>query len=255
MGPRLRATRCAQASLAGLQSGSRFVEQFLQEARLAAALRHNNIVGVIDFGEQDGTYYMAMELVEGCDLRKLMSQQPGDCLPVDLAIQVVLDLAYALDYAHNAELDDETEGLVHRDISPANVLLSRSGGIRLADFGIAKAMRGMTATASSVVKGKIPYKAPEQMRGKALDGRADIFSLGVVFWELLVGSRPFDGENDIDTMSRIATGERPTLASVAPELNPVLVSIVEDMIAVDASDRIASAEALVDRITVLGLSP
>ena len=144
---------CLKRVLPAFNQDPRFVEQFLQEARLAATLRHGNIVGVIDFGEHEGVYYMALELVEGCDLRQLMIAQPAYRVPVELTVQVILSLADALDYAHNAEISEEAHGLVHRDLSPGNVLLSRSGGVRLADFGIAKArLKSTGPTAAPAVR-------------------------------------------------------------------------------------------------------
>ena len=180
---------CLKRVLPAFSDDEAFVSRFRREAKLAAQLRHTNVVGVVDFGTVEGVHYMALELVDGIDLRSLLTSSPGEKLAPETTALIGLDLAYALEHAHAT--------LVHRDVSPSNILLSRSGEAKLADFGIAKSMDGASATASRSAQGKVPYMSPEHIRGEPVDGRTDLFSLGVVLFEALAGARPFDGAHDV----------------------------------------------------------
>lgn len=245
---------CLKRILPSLSQDDSFTQQFLREARLAAVLRHSNVVGILSFGEVAGNYFMALELVDGLDLRDLLRSTPGRRLSADLVAFLALELAYALAYAHGVR-EGEIEGVVHRDISPANVLLSVHGEVKLADFGIAKAMRNHAATASGLVKGKIPYMAPEQMRAEAVDGRADLFSLGVTLYEALAGRRPFRGEHDVETMRLLLAGDRPSLAELAPDAPPALVQAIEGLIAIERDERTRSADELIEALAQVPPSP
>ena len=201
---------CVKRVLPAFSSDRDFVQQFEREARLAGRLRHSNVVGVVDFGAVDGELFLALELIEGVDLRALLMSQPQRRLRQDVAALIALDLAYALEYAHG-------EQVVHRDVTPSNVLLSVRGEVKLADFGVAKALTTTTLpTASGFLKGKVPYMAPEQMKGGAIDGRTDVFSLGVTLFEMLAGRRPFVGAHDVEVMMRVLAGERPRLSELVP---------------------------------------
>ena len=249
---------CLKRVLPAFSQDAEFVRQFQREARLAATLRHSNIVGVIDFGTEDGTHYMALELVDGIDLRALLAQQPENRLSAEQVALIGIDLAYALDYAHNIEQSTDESGvksIVHRDVSPANVLISRAGEIKLADFGIAKAMNTAAATASQAIKGKIPYMAPEQMRGEAIDGRADLFSLGVLLFEAAAGVRPFGGTHDVEVMTRILDGDRLSLQKLAPHLPQALCSAIENLLDSDPDQRTPNADALLDELATTAPSP
>jgi serine/threonine protein kinase len=238
---------CLKRVLPAFSEDDEFVSRFRREAMLAAQLRHTNIVGMIDFGEIDGVHYMTLELVDGVDLRSFLKSSPGERLSPETVALIGLDLANALAHAHAT--------LVHRDISPSNILLSRSGETKLADFGIAKAMDDARATASRSAKGKVPYMSPEHMRGEPLDGRADLFSLGVVLFEAASGARPFDGVHDVETMQRILEGERPSLAEVAPEAPRRLCEVIERMIEVDPAARTPSAAHLIEELAEVAPSP
>jgi serine/threonine protein kinase len=159
-----------------------FVRMFIQEARLASRLTHANIVQVFDFDQVDGRYYIAMELVRGRTLREVVDRcrEQGVRLGVPRAVHVGAEVARALAYAHRLEEGGRPTGLVHRDVSPQNVLVSFEGEVKLTDFGIARALGATEATAPGTLKGKLAYMAPEQARGGAADGRADVFALGVV---------------------------------------------------------------------------
>lgn len=231
-----------------------FLELFEREARLAGQLRHKNIVGVIDFGRIEGITYMALELVDGIDLAALMDRQPGGRVSHQQVVLVGHELAQALEHAHDPRREDGRDGvdktIIHRDISPSNILVSASGEILLTDFGVAKAV-AETARQQSAVKGKVPYMSPEQLRAEHLDGRADLFALGVVMFEALAGERPFQGEHDPSTIMKILRGDRPSLVSVAPGTPDEVCTVVESLLEVDRDSRPQSATALIERLDPL----
>jgi len=181
----------------------------IEEARLGARLSHRNLVGVHDLGVDDGVYWVRLELVEGRDLAALIQKGP---MPPSLALFVAEELALALEYLHSVR-DEQGRplGLVHRDVSPANVLVSRSGEVKLGDLGIAKATLMRDQTRAGVRKGKYAYMSPEQVRGGPLLAQSDQFSLGILVSELLTGRRPFDGATPVETMDRIREAEAPDL--------------------------------------------
>jgi serine/threonine protein kinase len=238
---------CLKRVLPAFGGDGEFVSRFEREAKLAAQLRHTNIVGVIDFGTIDDVHYMTLELVDGVDLRSFLKSSPGEKLSSDTVALIGLDLAYALEHAH--------ESLVHRDISPSNILLSRSGETKLADFGIAKAIDDTKATASRSAKGKIPYMSPEHMRGEPVDGRADLFSLGVVLFEAAAGVRPFDGAHDVETMQKILGGDRLSLEDVAPDVPAPLREVIGRLIETDPDARTASATQLIEELGAVAPRP
>jgi serine/threonine protein kinase len=238
---------CVKRVLPAFSDDEEFVSRFQREAKLAAKLRHTNIVGVIDVGAIDGVHYMTLELVDGVDLRSFLKSSSGEKLSADTVALIGMDLAYALEHAHGS--------LVHRDISPSNILLSRSGEAKLADFGIAKAIDNAKATASRSAQGKVPYMSPEHMRGEAVDGRADLFSLGVVLFEALAGVRPFDGAHDVETMQKILEGDRLGLGEVAPDAPAPLRELIERLIEVDRGARTPSATRLIEELAVVAPAP
>ncbi len=188
------------------------VERFTREARLAATLRHPNLVPVTDFGVHDEIAYLAMDLVDGPDLRRasLAGMRAGRPLPPWLAVHVAIQVCRGLAHAHRQiALDGRPLGLVHRDVSPQNILLSRNGEVRLTDFGIATAAWAAEESVSGTLQGKFAYLAPEQVEGQPADRRADIFALGVVLWELLAGRRLFLAPTDAETLARVRRCEAP----------------------------------------------
>lgn len=252
---------CLKLVLPFFRENQDFISLFEREARLAAKLRHRNIVGVIDFGEIEGTSYMALELVDGLDLRNILDAQPDEKLPHELIALFGLELAEALEHAHHPPpgtgiegTDDEVSGIVHRDISPSNVLVSRQGEILLSDFGVAKAMTG-NSRKQSAVKGKVPYMSPEQLRAEPLDGRADLFALGVVLFEALSGGRPYEGAHDPATIMLILKGEHTSLAELAPDAPPGLCNVIERLLKPDRDDRPATAAALIEELEDFAPSP
>jgi serine/threonine protein kinase len=190
-----------------LEHSAELVRALIEEARLGAQLVHRNLVQVHQLGVADGRYYVVMELVDGCDLATLLGRAPP---PPSIALAVAEELARALDYVHRA-CDDAGRplGLVHRDVSPANVLISRAGEIKLADFGVAKATLLADITRGNVRKGKYAYMSPEQVAGDTLTAASDQFALGILLFEMLTGERPFDGEGPHQTMERIRRADPP----------------------------------------------
>lgn len=238
---------CVKRILPGSAHDAEFTRQFTSEARIAAALRHGNIVQVLDFGEENGAYFQALELIEGLDLRLLLERVGGGISP-DIVAYLGIELATALDYAHRAVLGDQGGGIVHRDVSPSNVLLSVEGEVKLADFGIARLVSGPKHTATGVIRGKVPYMAPEYARTGRFEKQADLFSLGVVLFECLTGHRPYDGLTDLETLHRAMQGERESLSDLAPDAHPALRRVVEQLIDSDPQKRPESASAVVDAL-------
>jgi eukaryotic-like serine/threonine-protein kinase len=219
----------------------KFVEMFFQEATIAASLRHSNIVSVIDASQEDG--YMVLELVDGVDLRTLLQEMPGKRLAPDYVTFIALELVKALDFAHNRRLRGKADGIVHRDIKPSNVLVSYAGEVKLADFGIAKAIRS-TLESDGLIRGTPYYMSPEQVQGQPMDQRSDLFSLGIVLYELLAGQHPFIGQNDVDTTRRICTGEFTPLSESAYTVPAGLAVVIERLLRPDPKERFESAQAL-----------
>ena len=214
--------------------GSDFVRMFIQEARLASRLNHANIVHVFDFDRVEGRYLIAMEFVHGRTLRAVVERcrETGLRLGVARAVFVAAEVGKALAYAHRPLEAGGVAGLVHRDVSPHNVLVSFEGEVKLADFGIARAMNAAGLTDPGTVKGKLAYMAPEQARGERVDARADLFSLGVVLWELLAGRRLFARDTDAATMAAVLGSDRISPPSawneeVPPELDAAVMGLLE----------------------------
>ena len=224
-----------------------FVQMFLDEARLAATLQHPNIADVYDVGEAQGTPFFAMEYVHGQDVRniRMASRKRNEHVPLSIALAIVHGTASALDYAHEkVGQDGKPLGLVHRDVSSSNVIVSYDGAIKLLDFGIARAASRTHKTQTGTLKGKIPYMSPEQCRGLPLDKRSDLFSLGVVMYELTTGRRPFRGESDFEVMDQIVHKGAQAPSTVLPGYPPELDTIVLKLLAMKPQDRYGSAEEM-----------
>jgi serine/threonine-protein kinase len=217
-----------------------------REARIGGRLRHPNLVSVLDAGVHDTYDYLVLEYIHGSSLRALMqADAPGQVreLPLGVALAIIVDTARGLHHAH--ELADEHGaplGLVHRDVSPGNVLIGLDGTVKLADFGIAKETR--VTTLSGSMHGTVTYMAPEQCRGHAFDRRADVFSLGVILYELVTGTRLFWADNDVASLHRVLSGTVPRPRKVKPALDPALEDIVLAALAPDPARRYGSAHEL-----------
>jgi len=224
------------------------VAMFLDEARLAGQLSHPSIVALESFGSgSDGRAYMALEYIDGRDLRWVlaMAAQARYWLPVEFSLSVVRELCRALAYAHTARsADGEPLQLVHRDVSHSNVFLARSGRVKLADFGIARARGRQSRTRTGMVKGKLGYLSPEQVRAEALDGRADVFAAAVVLWELLTQRRMFVAETEFKTMLAVCRDERAQPSKFRPGLPPQIDRLVLKGVAIERDHRYGSAEEM-----------
>jgi serine/threonine protein kinase len=227
------------------------LKMFLDEARIAARLNHPNIVQTIEFGEVDKSYFLVMEYIEGLSLTSLLDlhHASGDSLSPIYAARIAGFVCAGLDYAHNFTAPDRWPlNLIHRDISPQNIMISTSGVVKIIDFGVAKAASNLERTKTGVRKGKLPYMSPEQFKsdGRNLDRRSDIFSLGVVFFEMLTGQLPFMGKNDFDIMSSVVYSETPDPRSSNEEIPAELVPIVFRALEKKPENRYPSARAMGD---------
>ncbi|HSR96990.1 MAG TPA: protein kinase [Kofleriaceae bacterium] len=224
----------------------RFIRMFLDEARVAASLHHQHIVQVHDIGEADGEFFIAMEYLHGEDVRTLLSNasKTRAHVPLGYAVAIVSAAASGLHYAHERRgVDKRPIGIVHRDVSPSNILVGYDGSIKIVDFGIAKASRRHD-TRSGSLKGKVSYMSPEQCRGSDVDRRSDVYSLGVVLYELATTTRLFRGENDYLVMDQIVNG-RVSLPQVRrPDLPNELSAIIMKAISPDPERRYFTAEEL-----------
>jgi TonB family protein len=218
-----------------------FITMFADEAKLAAQLNHPNIVHIFDLGKiEAGGYFIAMEHVEGRDLRSIlhMARETGLRLPVSLAVAIAAKVGAALDYAHRRRGDDGRDlNIVHRDVSPPNILVSTEGDIKLCDFGIAKAASKVSRTESGALKGKVPYMSPEQAWGKPVDQRSDIYSLGAVLFEMLTGRKLFQGDSDLNVLEKVRAGDVVLPSSLNPDVPPGLDAAVLKALAREPDER------------------
>jgi eukaryotic-like serine/threonine-protein kinase len=225
----------------------KMVDLFLDEARLAASLQHPNIVQVFEFGIVDGSYFLAMEYVHGQDVHALLKRmrETDGAIPLPEVLAIVVGVCQGLHYAHECVgLNGRPLGIVHRDISPSNVLISYDGAVMITDFGIAKATGRSTQTTTGTVRGKLGYMSPEQCRGMALDRRSDIFAIGTLLHELSTGNSLFGGTSDFEVMKAIVEDPvRPPSAQVAG-YPAELDHIVMRALARDPADRYATVREL-----------
>lgn len=229
-------------------SNDRLVRLLQHEARLAANLHHPNIAQVYDVGEYAGTYFFTMEYVHGKDLRDVVrvAVERGRWLPREHAVGIVTAVAGALHYAHTARgPDGRALGIVHRDVSPSNVLVTYDGVVKLVDFGIAIAATLDMNSGGQLPAGKIPYMSPEQCRDETVDARSDIFSLGILLWELTVGRRLFVSKgNPVALLSRISSEPAPRPSTIVPDFPPELERIVMKALEIDRAMRYTTAQEL-----------
>jgi len=231
--------------LPNLTANPRFVAMFLDEARLSLFLQHANIVQVFDISKaDDGTYFLVMEFVDGCDLKALMAHQHETrTRDIGLALHIMIEASKGLHYAHTLEhpYTGAPLGIVHRDVSPPNIMLSKNGEVKVVDFGLAKADSQLENTAEGVVKGKFSYLAPEAARGEEVDARADVFALGTITWELLAGRRLFVGDDPYATIKLVRDARVPSLPALDPNISPELDAIVRKALARDLDARFQTA--------------
>jgi serine/threonine-protein kinase len=222
---------------------------FLEEARLAGRVRHPNVVAVVDLGEDEQGPFLVMDYVEGVSAAELIASCRGEAPPLEVCLRIARDVALGLHAAHELAADDGTPlGLVHRDVSPQNVLVGFDGVARVTDFGIAKALGRTTATSTGILKGKLAYMAPEQLRFEAPDRRADLFALGVVLFELCTGVRLYKSEGDLDGARRILNEPPPDLGDHREDAEPELVELLLELLAKDPELRPKTAKDVARRL-------
>ncbi len=225
-----------------------YVAMFLEEARLAARLTHPNIVQTNEVGSEVDRHYMVMEFLDGRSLHRIgrrFAQQGG--FPLGAHLRVIVEALRGLDYAHDLRgFDDEPLGVVHRDISPLNVVVTFDGQTKVLDFGIAKADDSSLETKAGILKGRVAYMAPEQACGTRVDRRADVYSAGVMIWEAAAGRRLWAGMTDVEILSHVLREGAPLLRTICPDASPELESICARAMARQADDRYPSAAALME---------
>ncbi len=228
-----------------------FVKMFIDEASITSKLQHANIVQIFDFDVCEGSYYIAMELIEGVDLKKVIDVglKSGKPLSIAQTVWIMMEISKGLHYAHTKEYKGQPLNIVHRDISPHNAMVSYAGEVKLMDFGIAKAAQRSTKTMAGTVKGKVAYMSPEQARGKPLDGRSDLFALGIMLWEMLTGKRLFLGDSDFETLTNVLKNDPPPPSQINPKIPKDLDEIVKKSLMKDRDQRYANVEAFARDLT------
>jgi serine/threonine-protein kinase len=229
----------------------RFVTMFLDEAKLAATLNHQNVAQVYEVDQADGAYFMAMEFVHGENARAILETtlRRGWTIPLELAVMIISGAAAGLHHAHERKgKGGQPLNIVHRDVSPANIMVGYDGSVKVLDFGIAKAEERATKTVGGTIKGKYGYMSPEQCKGKPIDRRSDIFALGICLYELTTLRRAFKGNDDFETMKRIVAGDVVLPSVAVPGFPRELEAIVLTAMANDPNQRFQTAQELIEAL-------
>ncbi|MEO8705302.1 MAG: serine/threonine-protein kinase [Kofleriaceae bacterium] len=237
-----------------LTTNPQFVAMFLDEARLSLHLQHANIVQVFDISRaEDGTYFLVMEFVDGCDLKALIAHEIANTRSanIPLCLHVTIESCKGLHYAHMLDHPETRQhlGIVHRDVSPPNIMLSKNGEVKVVDFGLAKANSQVESTDEGVVKGKFSYLAPETTLGLEVDARADVFALGIILWELLTERRLFLADSPHATVELVRQARIPSIIALNPNVDVELDTIVRKALAKDRDNRYESAADLGDALS------
>ncbi len=241
--------------LPALEDRDQYIRMLSEEARLHAQLDHPNIVPLLDFFAEGGTLCMAMEYVPGLHLRELAekAQRTQKPIPWPLVVFIIAEALQGLDYAHKKKSSKGPLGIVHRDVSPQNILISYEGAVKVADFGIAWARTDREKTETGVLKGKIRYLSPEQIEGRPVDARTDIYGTGVLLYELLCGRHPFDGTTELEVLKKITAGSYPNPQPLASDLPPSLHTGITQALKLSPEERFADAASF--RSYLLSLQP
>jgi serine/threonine protein kinase len=237
--------------LPNLGADGEFVSMFVNEAKLVVDLYHANIVQVFDLGEIEGAYFIAMEFVQGKDLLDLLARCAENDLkiPLKLSLYITMEMLKGLDFAHKAsDRFGDPLNIIHRDVSPSNVMLSYGGDVKIGDFGVAKAKTQTQMTEAGTLKGKVGYMSPEQVRGDEIDQRSDVFAAGIILYEVLTMTRLFMGGSDLDVMLKIRDSDIEDELSRCRKVPPTLVRILRTSLAKGPEDRYQTAEDLYDAI-------
>jgi serine/threonine-protein kinase len=234
-----------------LAQNKSFIRMFIDEARLGARLNHANIVTVFDIGAADNTYFIVMEFVDGANLKNVLEslKKQGKKPSVKEVLYIGMEICKGLSHAHG--LTDDTGKLlniVHRDISPPNILITRNGEVKVTDFGLAKATTQLEKTDPGVVKGKFSYLSPEAALGQEVDARTDVFAVGILMWEALAGKRLFLGDSDYETVKKVQRAEVPSLRSENPEVDEELEQLLAKSMAKQRDERFQTAHDLGEAI-------
>jgi serine/threonine-protein kinase len=237
-----------------LSANRDFINMFLDEARLGAYLSHSRCVQVFDIGQGGGAHFIVMEFVDGADLKEVLeylaTQQQH--MPIEVACRIALDVCEGLSYAHNAkDHSGRPLDIVHRDISPHNVLMTRFGEVKLVDFGLAKASSHLTSEDEDIVKGKFGYLAPEVTRGEKTDRRVDIFAAGILLWEMLTGRRLFLGASDVETFKLVRDAVIPDPREFRPDIPQDVLSVLGRALAGNPAQRYPVADEMARDLSVV----
>ncbi len=234
-----------------LAGKTEFIGMFLDEARLSAHLGHSNCVQTFDIGQGDDTFFIVMEMVDGADLKQVIKfyRDRGQVIPNEEALLICVRICEGLAYAHELK-DDKGRPLhiVHRDMSPPNVLMTRHGEVKIADFGLAKANSQLEQSQPGIIKGKFGYLSPEAAQGKTADHRTDIFAVGIILWEMLAGRRLFQGETDLATVKLVQKAIVPDIRTINPMVPDPVVAVLHRALALDPKQRYQSARELGDHL-------
>lgn len=230
-----------------LGRNAKFISMFLDEARLSAQLSHSNCVQVFDIGVRDDAYFIVMEFVDGANLKSIAStiHAHGRPFPIPVACYLAHEICKGLSYAH--ELTDRSGmplGLVHRDVSPPNILVTKHGEVKIVDFGLAKASSCLEPSEPGIIKGKLAYLSPEAALGEDVDCRTDIFAVGIILWELLAARRLFTADRDAQVVYKVQAANIPPIAQVNRAVPPELAAIVHRALARDPNARYPTAREL-----------
>jgi serine/threonine protein kinase len=230
-----------------LSSKKKFISMFLDEARLSAQLSHSNCVQVFDIGVGDSAFFIVMEFVDGANLKAIIEhiKKHGRDFPVEAAVYIALEICKGLAYAH--ELTDANGiplYIVHRDMSPPNVLITKHGEIKIVDFGLAKANSQLEKSEPGIIKGKFSYLSPEAAMGQDVDARTDVFAVGIILWELLSGQRLFLGDTDFQTVKKVQAAHVPSISQINKKVPQELERIIVRALARDPSQRYPTARAV-----------
>jgi len=239
--------------LPSLAQDPHFVRMLVDEAHIASTLNHSNLVQVLDLGKSGQQYFLVLEFVDGWSLEQVRrrAQKAKLKLPIPLALSIVGALCRGLAYVHTRERNGKPLGIVHRDVTPQNVLLSQHGEVKLADFGIAKAVDRSEKSATGIIKGKFAYMSPEQTRAGPLDARSDLFAVGTVLYLLTTGKKPFDGPTDLDVIMQVRRARPAKPSTVIKELNPDVERFINRALRADPAKRWQSAEQMADKIDAI----
>ncbi|MDX2053273.1 MAG: serine/threonine-protein kinase [Polyangiaceae bacterium] len=232
--------------LSKLSANEEFIHMFLDEARLCAFLNHSKCVQVFDIGQAAGSHFIVMEYVDGADLKGILDylSSQNRALSPEVALLIAAQICEGLAYAHDCkDHRGEPLNIVHRDVSPHNVLMTKYGEVKLVDFGLAKASSHLTDEDEGMVKGKFGYLAPEICIGAPADKRVDIFAAGILLWEMLAGRRLFLGDSDLETFKQVRAAEVPDIRSIRSDVNEDVARVLKKALAKDPAERYATADA------------